>query len=108
MGKFKRLVESEEGMESFRTKYRIPPTVGMRYVAQEEWVGARKTGEVIIPMIAFIERGMTIPMGTITRNYLRFFKLSPTQSAPIMFRVLDSIEALTERMNLNLTLHNVN
>ena len=76
MGKFKHLVESEEGMERFRTKYRIPPTVGMRYAAQGEWVGARKTGEVVIPMIAFIEGGMTIPMGTITRNYLRFLELS--------------------------------
>ena len=94
MGKFKCLVESEEGMESFRAKYRIPPTVGMRYAAQGEWVGARKTGEVVIPMIAFIEGGMTIPMGTITRNYLRFFRLSPTQCAPNMFRVLGSIEAL--------------
>ena len=93
MGKFKCLVESKEGMESFRAKYRIPPTVGMRYVAQEEWVGARKTGEVIIPMIAFIERVMTIPMGTITRNYLRFFRLSPTQCSPNMFRFLGSIEA---------------
>ena len=103
MGKFKRLVESEEGVESFRTKYRIPPTVGMRYATQEEWVGARKIGKVVIPMIAFIERGMTILMGTITRNYLRFFRLSLTQCAPNMFRVLGSIEALNERMNLNLT-----
>ena len=78
MGKFKRLVESEEGMEKFRTKYGIPPTVGMRYAAQGEWVDAWKTGEVVIPMIAFIEGGMTIPIGTITRNYLRFFRLSPT------------------------------
>ena len=108
MGKFKCLVESKEGMESFRAKYRIPPTVGMRYAAQGEWVGARKTGEVVIPMIAFIEGGMTIPMGTITRNYLRFFRLSPTQCAPNMFRVLGSIEALNERMNLNLTHHDVN
>ena len=68
MGKFKHLVESEEGMESFRAKYRIPPTVGIRYAAQGEWVGARKTGEVVIPMIAFIEGGMTIPMGTIIKN----------------------------------------
>ena len=59
-------------------------------------------------MIAFIEGGMTIPMGTITRNYLRFFKLSPTQCPPNMFRVLGSIEALNKRMNLNLTHHNVN
>ena len=82
--------------------------VGIKYAAQGEWFDERKTGEVVIPMIAFIERGMTIPMGTITRNYLRFFKLSPTQSAPIMFRVLDSIEDLNERTNLNLTHHNVN
>ena len=57
MGKFKSLVEFEEGMRSFKAKYRIPPTVGMRYAAQGEWVGARKTREVVIPMIAFIEGG---------------------------------------------------
>ena len=54
-------------------------------------------------MIAFIEGGMTIPIGTITRNYLRFYRLSPTQCKPNMFRVLGSIEALNERMTLNLT-----
>ena len=102
MGNFKRLIESEEGMERFRAKYRILPTVGMRYATQGEWIDSRKTGEVVIPMIAFIEGGMTIPMGTITRNYLRFFRLSPTQCAPNMFRVLGSIETLNERMNLNL------
>ena len=59
-------------------------------------------------MIAFIEGGMTIPMGTITRNYLRFFRLSPTQCASNMFKVLGSIEVLNERMNLNLTHHDVN
>ena len=68
----------------------------------------RKTGEVVIPMIAFIEGGMTIPMGILTRNFLRFFRLSPTQCATNMFRVLRSIEVLNERMNLNLTHHDVN
>ena len=68
MGRFKHLVDSEEGMKSFRTKYNIPPHVGVRYAAQREWFNERKTGEVVIPMIAFIEGGMTIPMGTLTRN----------------------------------------
>ena len=108
MGKFEDLVKSEEGMRSFRAKYRIPPTVGMRYTAQGEWVGNRRTGEVVIPMIVFIEGGITIPMGPITRSYLRFFKLSSTQCAPNMFRILGSIEALNGRMNLNLTHHDVN
>ena len=57
MGKFKHLVDSEEGMKSFRTKYKIPPNVGVRYVAQREWFDKRKTGEVVISMIAFIKGG---------------------------------------------------
>ena len=96
MSRFKHLVDSEEGMNKFRTKYNIPPNVGVTYVAQGEWFDDRKTGDVVIPMIAFIEGGMTIPMGTLTRNFLRFFRLSPTQCAP------------NERMNLNLTHHDVN
>ena len=65
-------------MRSFISKYNISPHVGVRFVAQGEWFDERKTNEMVIPMIAFIEGGMTIPMGTITRNYLRFFRLSPT------------------------------
>ena len=108
MGKFKCLVDSEEGIEKFRAKYKIPPRVGIRYATQGEWLDDRKTGEVVIPMIAFIEGGMTIPMGTLTRNFLKFFRLSPTQCTLNMFRVLESIEVLNERMNLNLTHHDVN
>ena len=95
-------------MRNFRSKYRILSTVGMRYAAQGEWADARQTGEVVIPMIAFIEGGMTIPIGSITKSYLRFFRLSPTQCAPNMFRVLGSIETLNERMDLKLTHHDVN
>ena len=108
MGRFKHLVDTEEGMKSFRTKYNIPPHVGVRNAAQGECFDERKTGEVVIPMIAFIEGGMTIPMGALTRNFLRFFRLSPTQCALNMFRVLRSIEALNERMNLNLIHYDVN
>ena len=78
MGRFKHLMDSEEGMKSFRTKYNIFPNVGVRYAAQGEWFDERKTGEVVIHMIAFIEGGTTILMGTLTRNFLRFFRLSPT------------------------------
>ena len=82
MGRFKCLVKSEEDRKRFRAKYRISPTMGMRYATQGEWADNRKAGEVVILMIAFIEGGMTIPMGTITRNYLRFFRLSLTQMRP--------------------------
>ena len=41
-------------MRSFRSKYNIPPHVGVRYTTQWEWFDERKTNEVVIPMIAFI------------------------------------------------------
>ena len=96
MGRFKELVDTEEGMRNFRTKYNIPPHVGIRYAVQSEWYDERKTNEVVIPMIAFIEGGISIPMGTLTRNYLRYFRLSPTQCAPNMFRVYRSLERKNE------------
>ena len=70
MDRFKHLVDSDEGMRNFRTKYNIPPNVGVRYAAQREWFDERKTGEVVIPMIAFIEGGTTIPMGTSLGTFL--------------------------------------
>ena len=51
---------------------------------------------------------MRIPMGTFTRDYLRAHRLALTQCAPNMFRILGSVNALNERMGLNLTHHDVN
>ena len=59
-------------------------------------------------MIAFIEGGMRILIGTVTRDYLRVHRLAPTQCAPNMFRILGSINALNEKMGLNLIHHDVN
>ena len=78
------MVDFEEGIKSFKAQYRIPLGVSIRYCKEGEWHEARQEGEVVIPMIAFIEGGMRIPMGIVTRDYLN------------------------EKMGLNLTHHNVN
>ena len=63
---------------------------------------------MVILMIAFIEDGMRIPMGTVTRDYLKAYRLAPTQCALNMFRILGSVDALNEKMGLGLTHHDVN
>ena len=88
MGRFENLVNSPLKIELFKQKYNIPQEVGLRYCSTEKIVTDREMGEVIIPMIAFIEGGMTIPMGRITRDYLIAHKLRPHQCAPNMFRIL--------------------
>ena len=62
----------------------------------------------MIPMIAFIKGGMRILMGRVTRDYLIAHRLSLTQYTPNMFRILGSVNALNEKMGLNLTHHDVN
>ena len=59
-------------------------------------------------MIAFIEGRMRIPMGIVTRDYLRAHRLAPMQCAPNFFRILGCVDALNERMDLELTHHDIN
>ena len=77
MGRFERLVKAPALIELFKEKYHIPQEVLVRYCSTEGVAFDRKVGEVIILMIAFIEGGMTIPIGRITRDYLRADRLCP-------------------------------
>ena len=70
MGRFANLVDTLEGIERFKAHYHILPRVSIRYCRQEEWHALRQEGEVVIPMIFFIEEGMRIPIGRVTRDYL--------------------------------------
>ena len=94
--------------EKFIADYRIPPNVSLRHCKMGEWHILRNTSEVVIPVLAFVEEGMRILMGPIMKNYLRHFRLAPTQCAANMFRILGCVDALNEKMGLRLTHHDVN
>ena len=55
MGRFKHLVDTPAGMEGFRARYRIPQGVVLEYCPPEGVLTERDVGQVVIPMIAFIE-----------------------------------------------------
>ena len=107
MGRFERLVKTPALIELFKEKYHIPQEVSIRYCSIEGLAFDREVGEVIIPMIAFIEGDMTIPMGKITRDYLRAHRLCPQQCAPNFFKVLGSIDALDRHLGFGLTWYDV-
>ena len=58
--------DSPVKIEIFKQKYHIPQEVGLQYCSPEQIVTNREEGEVVIPIIAFIEGGMTLLMGRIT------------------------------------------
>ena len=103
MGKFERLVKSPALIEMLKEKYHIPHEVSLRYCSPERLAFDREVREVIIPMIAFIEGGMTIPMSKITRDYLRSHRLCPQQCAPNFFRILGAVDTLDRHLGLGLT-----
>ena len=77
MGRSAPLVDSLVGMEGFKAKYHISQRVALRYCAPDQVLTHRNEREVVIPMIAFIEGGMTFPMGRVTRDYLIAHRLCP-------------------------------
>ena len=107
MGRFERLVKSPALIEIFKDKYHIPQEVSLQYCSSKGLAFDREVGEVIIAMIPFIEGGMTIPMGRITRDYLRSHRLCPQQCTPNFFRILGAIDALDRHLGLGLTWYDV-
>ena len=103
MGRFKYLVDNLALIEIFKEKYHIPQEVDLRYCPSEGIAFDQEVGEVVISMIAFIEGGMTLPMGRITRDYLRNHRLCPHQCAPNLFRILGVVDALNQHLGLGLT-----
>ena len=76
--RLRKLVDTEEAMNKFIADYRIPLNVSLRHCKMGEWHYKKETGEVVIPVLAFVEGGMRIPMGPVTRGYLRHVRLAPT------------------------------
>ena len=89
-------------MEAFKARYSIPQGVVLEYCPPKQVLTDRDVGQVVIPMIAFIEGGMTLPMRRITQDYLLNHKLTPHQCAPNLFKVLGSVDVLNEQMGLAL------
>ena len=83
-------------MEGFRARYRFPQEVVLEYCPSNRVLTVKDMGQVVIPMIAFIEGGMTFPMCRITQDYLINHSLTLYQCALNLFRVLGYVDALNE------------
>jgi len=79
MGRYAKLVDTDEARATFRAQYRIPSSVEIQHYEEGEWLVLNKPPEsVVIPIIAFIEGGMELFMRTVTRDYDINYRLTPT------------------------------
>jgi len=98
MGRFASLVDTPKGREAFKAKNNISTGVTIEHCPLGEWHTARLEGVVVIPMIAFIEGRMQIPMGRVTGDFLISYRLCLTQCSPNLFRIIGSVDALNHKM----------
>ena len=61
--RLRKLVDTEEAMEKFITDYRITLNVSLRHCKMGEWHLLRRTGELVIPVLAFVEGEYENPHG---------------------------------------------
>ena len=102
-------MDTPEARATFRAQYRIPNGVEIQHCEDSEWlVLNRPPKSVVIPIIAFIEDGMELPMGRVTRDYLINYRLTPTQCSPNVFKVLECVDTLNWKMRTNFIWHDVN
>uniref|UniRef100_A0A2N9FHN6 Transposase (putative) gypsy type domain-containing protein n=1 Tax=Fagus sylvatica TaxID=28930 RepID=A0A2N9FHN6_FAGSY len=106
MGKFAKLVDTEEKIVEFKKRYGIPEDVHIRYVPYGD-LALVLNQDLVLPMVAIIEGGVRIPMHTFLLQFLAHFRLAPLQCAPNVFRIVMGTAVLMEKLGLDLTVHDI-
>jgi hypothetical protein len=106
MGKFAKLVNTEEKIAQFKSRYGIPEDVHIRYVPYGD-LALLQREDLVLPIVAIVEGGVRIPMHTFLLRFLTHFRLNPLQCAPNVFRIVMGTAVLMEKLSLNLTVHDI-
>jgi hypothetical protein len=106
MGKFAKLVDSEEKIVRFRSRYGFPEDVYIRYVPYDD-LALLQRRDLVLPIVAIVEGGVRIPMHPFLIRFLTHFRLSPLQCVPNVFRIVMGTAVLMEKLGLNLTVHDI-
>uniref|UniRef100_A0A2N9HLT5 Uncharacterized protein n=1 Tax=Fagus sylvatica TaxID=28930 RepID=A0A2N9HLT5_FAGSY len=105
-GKLARYVNTPEAMERFRRHYGVPDDVYLEYRFWENAITGEH-GDLIIPLVAIIEGGVRFPIDPLLADFLDYFRISPTQISPNIFRIVNGVAELNRQLGFNLTVHDI-
>ena len=106
IGKFTKLVDTEEKMVQFKSRYGFPEDVHILYVPYGD-LALLQRQDLVLPIVAIVEGGVRIPMHPFLIQFLTHFRLSPLQCAPNVFRIVMGTAVLMKKLGLNLTVHDI-
>ena len=106
MGKFKKLVDTDQKIEQFKRRYNFPEDVNIWYASSED-LALLQNQDLVLPIVAIVEGGVRILMHPFLIQFLTHFRLSPLQCVPNVFRVVMGTAVLIDKLSLNLTVHDI-
>uniref|UniRef100_A0A2N9GR11 Uncharacterized protein n=1 Tax=Fagus sylvatica TaxID=28930 RepID=A0A2N9GR11_FAGSY len=105
-GKLARYVNTPQAMAVFRRHYGVPDDVYLEYRFWEDALTG-EPGDLILPLVAIIEGGVRFPIDPLLADFLDYFRLSPSQISPNIFRIVMGVVELNRWLGLNLTVHDI-
>uniref|UniRef100_A0A2N9FNG4 Uncharacterized protein n=1 Tax=Fagus sylvatica TaxID=28930 RepID=A0A2N9FNG4_FAGSY len=80
-------------MNIFRRHYGVPDDVHLAYRFWEDALTG-EPGDLILPLVAVIEGGVRFPIDPLLADFLDFFRISPSQISPNIFRIVNGVAEL--------------
>ena len=106
MGMWKHMVDTSSKLELFRQEFDITADVHLRLAGEDDFI-MPTTVSMTIPVVAFIECGLRLPLNILYREVIHYYKLNPMQLAINSYQVINGIIALAKQENVRITLANI-